>query len=262
LVPSGLLLAGSATGALLLMPPPPIASGFLLAAPFLAVVVLGWGELQTLPHGRSLLSATFTGLVLYSIAAMLFHPNGVGGSGSQWGPRFLLPLFPLAAALAAVLICLYESAGRRVELILARGLVLSAVLFQLLGLVQIEWQLEQARARSSALARLSGPLVAQPGFLVDFAPGWLASRPVFCVPSPAALSAWAELALQAGEREFWFVDQQGLPAAWLVRDLAALEGAVNEAGIPIAHRYDTSAVRRVVRADGLATDSCAQQPRH
>jgi hypothetical protein len=258
----GLLLAGSSTAAMLAILPSSVATGFLLAAPFLVLIALEPFELLSRPPGRLLLLIMLAGLLLYTAVALPFHVSGVMGSGSQWGPRFLLPLFPPASALAAIVLHRLSGSGGRLELVLARALVLLGLLFQLVGLVQIEWQLEQIRSRSSALSALSAaPIVTQPGFLVDFGPGWLAHRPVFCVRTPAALGHWTALALLAGEREFWYADEQPLPSSWLREQLEPLERSVGDAGIPIAYRYATLAVRAALQPAGSPFDACAQQLR-
>ena len=135
--------------------------------------------------------------------------------------------------------------------------------FQLVGLAQIDLLLQQFRDDGLLIASLpSAPIVIRPNFLVRSAPGLTQQRAVFCTETPAALKAWSELALWAGEQEFWLVDWGPLPADWLQPGVAPPAPlAEASAGQLRSTRYETAAVRAVLRTDGQELEACGHGAR-
>jgi hypothetical protein len=254
----GLLLVGSATTALLIAPVPPVVSGFLVAAPFLALILVAPKVVWAEATGRTLLAFTATALSLYIVLAVVLHVRGVGGSGSQWGPRFLLPVYPVLAAVAAAKLRGFVERQALVQQPLARALVALGVTFQLAGLARIEGVLERVQEQGRFIASLPpGAVVIRANYLIESTAGLTRHRSVFCAQTPLALRRWSELALVAGQREFWFVDREPLPTNWLSHEVRPIETLSGPSAASLqAARYDTNRLHLALQRLGRARESC------
>lgn len=256
----GLALSGLATAALFVTPAPLAVGGFLIAAPFLAVVLLAPRGLAATPTGKTLVIFAAMALLMYAAAVGLLHSRGFNEPGLQWGPRYLLPIYPLLAAPAAVTLR-HLLVYRKLDRVLGRSLAALAVAFQLVGLEKIDMRQLLVQQNAALVASLPAGLVVSGRFyLVEPAPGLNRERAVFCVQTAAALRGWLDRALAAGETQFWFVDSEPLPARWLEN---AAPPALAEArgGSLLAVRYDSRALQRTLRADGSPDASCGYELR-
>jgi hypothetical protein len=254
----GLLLAGSATAALVAIPAPQAIQGFLIAAPFLATILLVPRELTAGQAGRAL--ALFAAVVLpvYVLTASIALVRGVTTGAAEWGPRYLLPLYAPLSALAAASLYRLPHQRQRPEASVGALLVVLGLLFQLASLARLDLTLRQLREDARLIESLpSGLVVIRPPFLVQMAPPLAEQRAVFCTETPAALKNWADLALRAGEQEFWYVDFDSLPTSWLLPGSATPTrlGEVSSGALQ-AVRYDAETVRAALRSEGPDRDTC------
>jgi hypothetical protein len=254
----GLILVGSATAWLLVSPAPLAVNGLLIAAPFLALSFLAPGLLSSTPTGKFLVVFGVTAPTLYAAAAPIMHVEGVAGGGAEWGPRYLLPVFPPLTVLATAALGGALSCRPVAEQALGRFLVVLALTFELAGLASIDFALREVERYGGLIASLPpGPVVVRSDSLSQSAVGLTRRRAVYCAASSGALKRWSELALSAGEREFWFVDWQPIPAAWLSPDLGAPDVvAESDVGSLHAVRYDTGSVHAALGGTGEVRESC------
>jgi hypothetical protein len=191
------------------------------------------------------------------VAALLVNVRGVAQGGLEWGPRFLLPVYPALAGLAAAGLKALEGEERRWEHGVGRVLVALGLAFQLLGLLRIDRMTPWNRAYGNLIASLSGPVVLRPGYLVQNTPGLTQGREVYCVESASGLRRWLELAESAGERRFWYVDWSPLPAQWLQPGTGAPSSlGTLQAQDLFAAQYSVSELRALVRLDSRPVERC------
>ena len=232
--------------------------GFLIAAPFVALALLSPAKLGATPTGRVLFGFAGAALLLYVGAIVAVHTWGLAGGGAEWGPRFLLPLYPALVAPAAAALQRASQLRRGPEVGLGVLLIVLGLAFQLAGLAQINHVLPQFREMGHLIDSLPpGPIVAGVDLPVRYSPQVIQRRAVFCAETPAALRRWAELALAAGEQEFWYVDFDQLPANWLVPGAARPTSLAERQDGPLrALRYQTAAVRASLPRGGRDRETC------
>lgn len=256
---SGLLLAGSATAWLLASPVPQSVHGFLIAAPFLALILLRPPTLWATPTGKLLLVAPIMSVAAYVSVSLALHPRGVLAGGIEWGPRYLLPLYPALTALASAALFRLAERKQRPELLAGGLLAALALAFQIAGLGSIDLALQQAGESGRAIASLPpDPIVFRSAARPLLTPGLTQSRTLFCAQTPAALKRWSELAQRAGLERFWYVDYDPLESAWLLPGLGQPARLAEARAGPLrAISYQTAIIATSLRDDGAERPACS-----
>lgn len=190
----------------------PLASGALFgllsASPFLA---LAWaGPLA--PPARTLRSAAGAYYALTALALGVMTPAGPYLSGLEWGARYSLLAFPLAAPPAwLALRQVWERArtpgqwAARIHFALAVGLSLWSGVWMLTGVSRMRQPTVDAGTRAALLALAEPAVVTNLWWLSAAAPDLYLTRPLFLVDSDEDLRAWLAAARDARITGFVFV---------------------------------------------------------
>ncbi len=198
------------------------AFGLLSASPFL---VLGWSE----PAAGKTRAMRWLMLGYYAltVAALgLTTADGPYLAGLEWGTRYSLLTFALAAPLAArafgALWARARSGGpglavwlARAHLALAGGLLLFSGLWMLTGLSLMRTPAVDAETRDALLQLPQPAVVTNLWWLSAVAPDLYLQRPLYLIDSDAALRDWMEAAQAAGLTGYAFVSYVPLNAATL-----------------------------------------------
>lgn len=156
--------------------------------------------------------------LFYAFSIVLLSWAGPSG-GQEWGPRFVLPVYPLAVPLI-----LHFLARERLRIVRGLGVALLGLgaVMEYAGLTTVERMQRVAAAQGRWLQHIpeQDPLVAlHPNWWV---PSLLISeyerRPMFIVHDPWAWNEIVIRALQAGRKRVWLVGT-GLPDPPTVRAL-------------------------------------------
>jgi hypothetical protein len=254
----GLLLVGLPTAALFVTPAPGAVHGFLIAAPFLGLVLCMPGELRRVEAARWLLLFAALAVAAYALAAISANLRGLAAGGTEWGSRYLLPLYPPLGALAGATLMGLLRRRRWAEVASGGLLAMLALGFQFAGLAQIDNVLPQLRRYGELVGALPpGPVVAATNLAIRATPELLSRRAVYCAETPAALRRWTELAEAAGEPRLWLVDVGPLPASWLQPGAAAPSVLDTlTAGTLRASSYSVAALGAVLRNAGPDRETC------
>jgi hypothetical protein len=239
----GLLLICLFSLATLALPEAPEAlHGLVVVAPTVATGLYGWAAGTRQPGPERLLWCCLAlYLAIHVVAALVASRGGLAGAKLEWGPRFLLPAYPLLAALtlAGLARARRDWPSSRVTLGLAAIAIVLSVALEVRGLVQVHLTHERATTWGRALAARSDlPVVTSLRFLAMNTAPLTDDQPLFCVEGGPGLRRWLDLALAAGHERFWFADAGPIPAAWLLPVPSAL--VVEEAS-------DTAADLRLTR---------------
>jgi len=155
------------------------------------------------------------GVLLVAANALNLTPNGFAAQDNmEWGPRYWLAIFPLAAVLLgvhrdalfdAVRACTSSRAVRAAALLLSLGLLLVSVDFLRLGWNRIRnTLLAQADVRSALRTRGDRPLLTDAYITSPLSPEQWLQRPSYYVDyeHPATFAAWLTEATARGLRSF------------------------------------------------------------
>jgi hypothetical protein len=182
--------------------------GFLLIAP--GVVAGAWLLARRSTWERSLAPAILLGGVAI-FGAVFVARAWLAAGGLQWGPRYLLALYPLLVAAAVAGLGLSWSAmpGRLRWAVGAAYALLTLVGFgfQVRGALEANQLLSYYAASRQAVERLlPGPIATNCTWLAMVAPDLYWSGAVFTVEGPQALAAWKSAAWRAGQRFYYSVE--------------------------------------------------------
>lgn len=191
--------------------------GWLAMSPVLA---LGFLVPRGTPDGsgarRMLLVTTLAyGALLVVANALNLTPNGFGAeTNMEWGPRYWLLVFPLAAVLVgvhrdalfdAVRASTSSRAVQAIAVVLSLGLLVVSIDFLRLGWNRIRnTLLAEADVRSALLAQGDRPLLTDAYITSPMSPEQWLRRPSFYVDygDTAGFAAWIEEASARGLRSF------------------------------------------------------------
>jgi hypothetical protein len=205
--------------------------GLVVAAP--QVVFAAW-----LGRSRSRNLESFFALAVLTITVLfggVYLARGwLAAGGQQWGPRYLLALYPLYVVAGLVGLAQARPAlTRRLRATLIGAFSVCLVLgvgYEIRGAAAV-WQTVQtyslAQAAIEALAAES--VVTSCPYLVNVMPQLQASQLIFTIREPQQYAVWAEQARQAGVRTGYRVELDLCQPISL--DEAAHLGAVHRAGI-------------------------------
>jgi hypothetical protein len=259
LQPLGLGLVGVATVWLLASPLPRSVHGFLLVSPFISVVLLRPRALCKSQTAKLLLTVAILAVVIYVGATAILHPRGLLAGAIEWGPRYLLPIYPPLAALASASLrqlpdFLLPPAGW-----LVGALILLALASQVAGLASIDLALQEAAQSGRLIASIPGdPMVFRREARLLLTPGLTQSQTVFCARRPGALKRWSELASRAHLDSFWYVDFGPIDRGWFLPGATPPPILEVLSARPLrAFRYPTAALAASLSEEGVARDACA-----
>ena len=178
--------------------------GFLLIAP--QVAGGAWLLASSATWRRSLLPAiVLTDLVLF--AAVFAARGWLAAGGLQYGPRYLLALYPLlvAASLVGLRVAWNGMGGRLGRLVAVTyvALVLVGFGYQVRGALGANQVLGYYDASRKAIGPLlPGPIVTGCTWLPMVVPDLYWTGAVFAVPDPRQMSAWDAAAGRAGLKSY------------------------------------------------------------
>jgi hypothetical protein len=182
-------------------------------APYLVIALVTRGEQLRQPPMRllALLSALY---LLFGVGAVLAFYLGPSGliTTLEWGPRYILTLYPLAAILAVLAVSEYwrttNSRPRRIALILIfAAMVVVGVQFQVRG-VKMLYATRHSLAELDRTLRAQPPIVTDAWWLPALVADLATTSDMFFVYDSAALDDWLAQARRNGVRQFTFVSRR------------------------------------------------------
>jgi hypothetical protein len=240
----GSLIVGLYSGVLNLIYPQHACHNLLTGAP-LPILVFNLSAFRPLCQERSFaqlgkIAGTFALLAVAAYITTFFFKGGSNGGGLEWGPRFLLTLYPLGLSFAGVsgvrLYRQYSSAATRAGLrLLMLILVLSGAAFQVQGILQIRDSKARYLAVSNVLTELRLPVVTEPWSMPAHLAVWFLSHELYSIPSREGLEGWMRQA--AGRiQEFVLIPERPLPGKphQLVIGPATYMGSIEAGGFNLA----------------------------
>jgi len=190
----------------------------------MALTLQGSGSRTQAEKRTGQVAGALIALVLTYIACVAVTAPLRGGS--QWGPRFLLPAFPIWAVVSVW--ALWRGwqvlSGRRARgalLAIAILLLLTSVGTQLFGLRSL-WQAKRSSANAAALIQATGQqVVVTPIWWFPQTMGSIFyEHQFFLADEPEELAALLDRLQASSQREFLYVDTIGQANESLVTDLA------------------------------------------
>lgn len=197
--------------------------GLFAIAPFCLFVPFGLRAAWRSENRAHLRLACITAvyLILGLGAELVFQvtPQGELKTGWEWGPRYLLTLYPLLTAVVLLGARDYAASHRPgwvKSVTAAFGLlaVLVAVQFENRGVTMLRSELHVLDGWDQAL-RQDGPVVTDLAWLPVTLADLMLTHPVYLVDSPRQLDAWVAAAASNGLNGFVFVTDTTVPdSAW------------------------------------------------
>lgn len=211
--------------------------GFLLVAP--QVVFAIW-LYRSRPRGLPAFLALVVLAVSLAYGSAYLARGWLAAGGLQWGPRYLLALYPLTVVAALVGLAIHWSTfGRLFRAAVAATFIVGVVVgvgYEARGAYSLYETVQSfAQARRSIDALPAGPLVTRCTWLDMVIPEVYWSRAIFAVNGQADFEAWSVEARQAGVHSGYMIDMDACQNVGL--DEVARLTAANPSGLT-SQRFD------------------------
>jgi hypothetical protein len=176
--------------------------GVFLLAPYLGlsfyVIPYAWRQKQLRLIFLSLVAALYG--ILGVLAILLIRASPIRGIlvGLEWGPRYLLPFYPLGAMMTLVAIQIYQSSNRpkfirRLVQVIVVGMMVIGIQFQVRGVLML-WESKNAlmRLQTSLSEMVPAPIVTDIWWLPASLAVYYTEHEIYSITQLEDVSDWLQ----------------------------------------------------------------------